>query len=321
MRFYDSDVNGSQVDHYYSQDANFNVVAIANNSGTVQERYLYSAYGQTVVLGHASLGQFAADEDNVSDIGNDVVYTGRLSDSETGLHYYRNRYLDARLGRFVSRDPLQYVAGLNVFEYAKSSPQRYHDSDGLRPKCNKNNLGKRIGESLGVSLSAGNRNPDRANSGLTFLQIASILTLAADYLPFGMHSPEVIGEAIENIINDELESKADLIKKLEDLKNLALQIELAGGVGSVWIKVQCSECKCTTWFQAFRGQLHFAWVSEDPKWVQCDLSKTRWGERAMKGGDVGYLDEYRFFPEAVSDDDFRSIGEDCESQAAGACGI
>jgi RHS repeat-associated protein len=41
-----------------------------------------------------------------SALGNEVGFTGRYHDAETGLAYFRARYLDAELGRFVGRDPM-----------------------------------------------------------------------------------------------------------------------------------------------------------------------------------------------------------------------
>jgi len=38
-------------------------------------------------------------------------FTGREYDVETGLHYYRARYLDPNSGRFISKDPLGFEAG------------------------------------------------------------------------------------------------------------------------------------------------------------------------------------------------------------------
>jgi len=35
-------------------------------------------------------------------------FTGRKWDQETGLYYYRARYYDATVGRFVSEDPLGF---------------------------------------------------------------------------------------------------------------------------------------------------------------------------------------------------------------------
>jgi len=36
--------------------------------------------------------------------GNRVLYTGRIWDGETGLHYYRTRYMSPEMGRFISTD-------------------------------------------------------------------------------------------------------------------------------------------------------------------------------------------------------------------------
>ncbi len=42
-------------------------------------------------------------------------FTGRYLDGETGLWYFRARYFDSGLGRFVSRDPLGYVDGDSLY--------------------------------------------------------------------------------------------------------------------------------------------------------------------------------------------------------------
>ena len=63
---------------------------------------------------------------------NHYTYTGRRFDSETGLYYYRNRYYDAQLGRFVSRDPAGYEGSeWNLYEYCASDPILRTDPSGL----------------------------------------------------------------------------------------------------------------------------------------------------------------------------------------------
>ena len=49
-RFYDATTGGTVVEHYYCHDANFNVTAVVNASGTVLERYAYTPYGELTVL-------------------------------------------------------------------------------------------------------------------------------------------------------------------------------------------------------------------------------------------------------------------------------
>jgi RHS repeat-associated protein len=64
-------------------------------------------------------------------------YTGREPDA-TGLIYYRARYYHPGSGRFASRDPLGFAAGINPYAYADGNPIRYNDPDGLLAKvaCN-----------------------------------------------------------------------------------------------------------------------------------------------------------------------------------------
>ena len=52
---------------------------------------------------------------------------------ETGLRYYRARYYDAAVGRFVGEDPLRFKAGTNFYDYVVNNPLRYRDSSGMLP--------------------------------------------------------------------------------------------------------------------------------------------------------------------------------------------
>jgi RHS repeat-associated protein len=59
-------------------------------------------------------------------------YTGREFDSLTGLHYYRNRWYDANLGRFISEDPIGFRGGdVNLYGYVRNSPTNSFDPFGL----------------------------------------------------------------------------------------------------------------------------------------------------------------------------------------------
>ncbi len=127
LRDYDADVDGTSVRHYYTQDANFNVTAVIDDTGSVVERYHYTPYGHLAVLD----ADFSDDADGISDIANAVAFTGRRFDSETGLFYYRNRMYHAQLGRFASRDPIGYRGSINLYQYVESSPLSFLDPLGL----------------------------------------------------------------------------------------------------------------------------------------------------------------------------------------------
>jgi len=94
---------------YYHHSRIYSVMAISNQSGQLAERYGYTPYGKRRVVspGGATLAASA--------VGNQVGFTGRYHDAETGLTYFRARYMDAELGRFVGRDPKRYADGQSLY--------------------------------------------------------------------------------------------------------------------------------------------------------------------------------------------------------------
>ena len=113
---------------YYLGDANFNVTTLVNTGGDALERYVYSPYGVLTIYDAtwASLR-------STSSYANAYTYTGRQLDAETGLYYYRARLMHAQLGRFCSRDPIWYRAGVNLIEYVWNAPINRVDPEGKQP--------------------------------------------------------------------------------------------------------------------------------------------------------------------------------------------
>jgi len=60
------------------------------------------------------------------------------SDAETGpifLYYYRARYYDPTIGRFLKEDPIHFRGGINFYLYVRNDPIQLRDRQGLTP-CN-----------------------------------------------------------------------------------------------------------------------------------------------------------------------------------------
>ena len=87
------------------------MTAQVDSNKDVVERYHYDPYGKVTILD----ADFSADSDNKSDVGNEILFTSRRLDPETGLYYFRARYYHPTLGRFISRDPIGYADGYNLY--------------------------------------------------------------------------------------------------------------------------------------------------------------------------------------------------------------
>lgn len=87
-------------------------------NGQSVERYSYDVFGRP---------------SNTSTVGNPYMFTGRNFDSETGLYYYRARYYNPYIGRFLQPDPIGYGSGLNLYTYVRNNPVNWIDPRGL---CN-----------------------------------------------------------------------------------------------------------------------------------------------------------------------------------------
>jgi len=77
-----------------------------------------------------SFGPFGEPLPSAGRSTNSFNYTGREQDAETGLYYYRARYYDPEIGRFISEDPLGFYAGSNFYAYVENNPILFADPTG-----------------------------------------------------------------------------------------------------------------------------------------------------------------------------------------------
>ncbi|WP_372371342.1 RHS repeat-associated core domain-containing protein [Candidatus Uabimicrobium sp. HlEnr_7] len=125
LRVFNGENLGEFEELYFHENARGDVVALTNDIGDVALSLEYSSYGVPYVVDDAGeLEEFGDFES--------VVYgfQGRRIDQETSLMYYRNRYYNQELGRFLQRDPLGYVDSFGLYEAFGGNPFNYSDPFG-----------------------------------------------------------------------------------------------------------------------------------------------------------------------------------------------
>jgi RHS repeat-associated protein len=112
---------------YYHCDQIGTPQLLTDDEGDVVWEASYKAWGEArEVIARASKAAGIVPR-------NLLRFQGQQFDDETGLHYNRYRYYDPNSGRFVSKDPIGLVGGINVFHYAPN-PIVWIDPLGLQKK-------------------------------------------------------------------------------------------------------------------------------------------------------------------------------------------
>jgi RHS repeat-associated protein len=106
----------SSATSYYHADGLGSVTSLSNAAGSLAQTYTYDSFGKLT----ASSGSLT----------NPFQYTGRESDTQTGLYFYRARYYDPNAGRFISEDPIGFESGLNFYDYVTNDPTVEVDPSG-----------------------------------------------------------------------------------------------------------------------------------------------------------------------------------------------
>ncbi|HVL59478.1 MAG TPA: RHS repeat-associated core domain-containing protein, partial [Burkholderiaceae bacterium] len=108
---------------FYHADALGSIVALTDERGQLAAAYDYSAFGEMV-------------PGNPRGLPNPFTFTAREWDDTVGLYFFRSRYYDPKLGRFLTPDPMSGdrldPLSLNVYAYAMNNPLRYVDPFGTQ---------------------------------------------------------------------------------------------------------------------------------------------------------------------------------------------
>ena len=102
---------------YYEADGLGTVTSSSNPAGAVAQTYTFDSFGNQTASSGSLISPFR--------------YTAREFDAETNLNYYRARYYDPQIGRFLSSDPSGFWGGLNTYAYVGNDPISLIDPTGL----------------------------------------------------------------------------------------------------------------------------------------------------------------------------------------------
>ncbi len=116
-RFFGGGEQIAGVNYYFARDHLGSVREMTDASGTVVVRYDYDPYGRRTKLS----GGLDAD----------FGYTGHYVHAPSGLYLTLFRAYDADSGRWLNRDPIQELGGLNLYGYVGNNPINKVDPLGL----------------------------------------------------------------------------------------------------------------------------------------------------------------------------------------------
>ncbi|HAF15738.1 MAG TPA: hypothetical protein DCK99_19005 [Blastocatellia bacterium] len=116
----------SNTAYFYTRDHLGSIREMTDTSGTVVARYDYDPYGRsTTVIGTNKP---------------DFNFTGLYQHAKSGLDLTTYRAYDADLGRWLSRDPIGEMGGINLYGYTGNNPVNFTDPSGLTWTTNINFL-------------------------------------------------------------------------------------------------------------------------------------------------------------------------------------
>ena len=114
---------GATTSQYYQYDHRGNVVAVTDSTGDIQYGYQYDAFGNIM---------FSFDEGAAAAPTDDILFTGKDLDADTGLYYFNARWYDPEVARFLSRGPFKPNEE-HAYGFCRGDPLSYVDPTGAVP--------------------------------------------------------------------------------------------------------------------------------------------------------------------------------------------
>ena len=139
--------HGSETElYYYLVNAQGDVAAILDSSGTMVASYNYGAWGSCTV--------YNSSDAAIGDL-NPLRYRGYYYDAETGFYYLQSRYYDPAICRFINADTFATTdangfLSANMFAYCENNPVGNSDPNG---EFLNTFIGAATGAALGAALA------------------------------------------------------------------------------------------------------------------------------------------------------------------------
>jgi RHS repeat-associated protein len=122
--FSQGEINGT-TSRYYATDHLSSVRELMDNTGSAKGTAIYHAFGKPTLTGE--IPTFA--------------YAGMFYHQASGLYLTQYRAYDPNTGRWLSRDPIGEVGGINLYAYTNDRPIESRDPRGLCSRsCTTDNL-------------------------------------------------------------------------------------------------------------------------------------------------------------------------------------
>jgi RHS repeat-associated protein len=199
----------------YLTDALGSTVALTGATGASQVAYSYSPFGSQSATGGTTT--------------NSYTFTGRETDG-LGIDYYRARYYNPTVGRFLSEDPMGFTGGgTNFYAYTGDNPTDFDDPFGLKPKnpptpCA--GMGVGCGDSgaawpmMGMAGFGGPRGNPQFNAGQGGVNPPGPETPPPALKPSGPVEIEEVEDEMQRLVK----MLGDALSNLQDLQDLTKEV-------------------------------------------------------------------------------------------------
>ncbi len=223
--------------HFVSHDGNGNVGALVSvTGGATTASYEYGPFGELI----RSTGSLAKN--------NPFRFSTKYQDNETDLLYYGYRYYSQSAGRWLSRDPVHELGGLNVYAFVNNRSSGRIDYLGL---CK---LGEKRNAKCEPKVKHWATTPDYDEAIDDFFKLIDNVTAISDIAQIclnGAIAPSALLEAIsEYLTGKSLDVGAGDVYDLA--KNASEKGHAAIGGFKLWTRIRYEQCGCgllwgTTW--------------------------------------------------------------------------